>query len=58
MPVEYYIWSVITSISMKKLIIRDEAHFRLYINMNKQNGRFWGMENSQIIHLPPTVHQL
>ena len=33
---------------MKKIVFSDEAHFWLNGYVNKQNYRFWGMENPNI----------
>ena len=41
---EYFIQHLITS---------DEAHFDLSGYVNKQNSRFWGRENPQIVHERP-----
>ena len=34
----------------EKMIMSDEAHFHLSGHVNKQNSRFWGSGNPQIIH--------
>ncbi|KAI8123095.1 hypothetical protein CVS40_6188 [Lucilia cuprina] len=39
----------------EKIIMSDEAHFHLNGYVNKQNSRFWGVENPQIIHHPLKV---
>lgn len=41
----------------EKIIMSDEAHFHLNGYVNKQNSRFWAMENPQIIHQSP-LHPL
>ncbi|KAI8115008.1 hypothetical protein CVS40_12678 [Lucilia cuprina] len=41
----------------EKIIMSDEAHFHLNGYVNKQNSRFWGVENPQIIHQSP-LHPL
>lgn len=40
-----------------KIIMSDEAHFHLSGYVNKQNLRFWGTENPQVIHEEP-LHAL
>lgn len=41
----------------EKIIMSDEAHFHLNGYVNKQNSRFWAMQNPQIIHQSP-LHPL
>ena len=38
---------------LQHLITSDEAHFHLSGYVNKQNCRFWGCENPQIVHEGP-----
>jgi hypothetical protein len=38
---------------VQRLITSDEAHFHLSGYVNKQNFRFWGKENPQVLHETP-----
>ena len=38
---------------LRNVWISDEAYFCLSGTVNKQNMRFWGLENPQIVHQQP-----
>jgi hypothetical protein len=38
---------------VNNLLMSDEAHFHLTVAMNRQNFRYWPMENPREFHLRP-----